>query len=760
MNKEELTSFLESKLEELPKERKLYLKEELRAFKTKNLWEEILKLVNSNKKYKINKHNILSFYLLGISPEPLKYVHHWELADMADIDMDFSPEHRDEIKQWLKDKFGEENCVSIGTYGTLGVKMALQDLCRVLKIKPFEYIPITKEISADDKDLDIDEIKEKYPKIKTFFKKYPDIEENVLILVGMKRSVGQHAGGFVVSSDNVNENIFIAKSSKDYVTGWQESGAIKELEPTGFIKIDILGLSCVEQIKQCVDEINRRYPDKKIIDPYSLPVDDKKVYDFINTLELENIFQMESKVFKEAVKKIKPRTLQDISNISTLIRPGAADVDSYVKANRESRREPKCLSKVYGHTRGLMIYQEQLMQVLMELGGFSIFEADKVRRLIRKIGKEKTSEDNRTSMIKESEGFQKKYLEKAIKKIVEEDVWSKKEAENYAQLQWDQIMAQAKYAFNMPHSYAYSLMGYVQAYLKCYYPIEFWCSTLNTIDRGQEKHGQSTLGNYIYNITKSKIQFGKPDVNKSLKDFYGEDNKIYFALSYIKSVGASADTIISQRPYTSWEDFLEKAKKNKFNKRVVKSLVFSGALDFDDDMTNRPYKWLDYISERKNKKDRIKEQEETKKKFLRNVGTDKEKVLKYELVKSEYDLLKYSFTGISETMKGKKFDKYKNIPTVSKRDQSKKFFSILGYIDKIMIQKSKKSGNQYLLLTITDFQESLSIYVFGDQKNDIQNNPDMAVGKLIKVCVKNENGWIKLPWESELGGAYPIEIIR
>jgi DNA polymerase III alpha subunit len=254
-----------------------------------------------------------------------------------------------------------------------------------------------------------------------------------------------HAGGFIVSSDNVNENIFIAKSSKDYVTGWQETGAVKELEPNGFIKIDILGLNCVEQIKRCVDEVNKKHPDKKISDPYSLPVDDPKVYEFINTLQLENVFQMESKVFKDAVKKIKPKTLQDISNISTLIRPGSADVDDYVDAGDEIRREPKCLKYIYDQTRGLMIYQEQLMQVLMELGSFNIFEADKVRRLIRKIGKEKTAEDSRQAMITESDTYRKKYLEKAIKKITEEDSWTKKEAEEYAQLQWDAIMAQAKY---------------------------------------------------------------------------------------------------------------------------------------------------------------------------------------------------------------------------------------------------------------------------------------------------------------------------
>jgi hypothetical protein len=159
---------------------------------------------------------------------------------------------------------------------------------------------------------------------------------------------------------------------------------------------------------------------------------------------------MESKTFREAVGKIKPRSLQDISNISTLVRPGSANVDDYVKA-KLNRREPKCLHHVYNHTRGLMIYQEQLMQVLMELGSFTIFEADKVRRLVRKIGKAKTSDESRDAMLKECEKYRQIYMTNAVAKIIKEDGWLEKEATEYAQKQWDQLMKQAAYAFNMPH---------------------------------------------------------------------------------------------------------------------------------------------------------------------------------------------------------------------------------------------------------------------------------------------------------------------
>ena len=206
-----------------------------------------------------------------------------------------------------------------------------------------------------------------------------------------------------------------------------------------------------------------------------LPVDDPKVYDFINTLQLDNIFQMESRVFVEAVRQIRPRSLQDISNISTLIRPGAAcTVDEYKASEHiDFDKIPKCLHKIYDQTRGWMLYQEQLLQILMELGGFTIFEADKVRRLVRKIGKSKTTEENRDTMYAETDVYKIGYLKHAIKKIMEEDGWPEKTyieiikdsdgrpikdpktgqpksiehigAQNYADAQWNALMGQAKY---------------------------------------------------------------------------------------------------------------------------------------------------------------------------------------------------------------------------------------------------------------------------------------------------------------------------
>jgi hypothetical protein len=448
MNEKELVQFLKNKRKELSDEEKGYLDEEIKSFKMQaDDLSKICSLVNDKKTMEENQENILTFYLLGIAPYPEKLKHHWSLADMADIDLDFSPDGRDKIKEWLKKKFGEKNCVSIGTYGTLGVKGSVQEISRVYGISPFEYLKVSKLVSDDDKDLDEKEIRVKYPEVDKFLNKHPEVEKSMTKLTGMKKSVGMHAGGFVVSSDDLTDIIPIVKSSRDYVTGWQESGAIKELESLGVIKVDILGLSCVEQIRLCVEEINRKFPDNDLPDDvYLLPQDDSATYDYINTLQLDNVFQMESKVFVEAVRKIKPQSLQDISNISTLIRPGAAEVDDYVKAPIE-RHEPQCLHQIYDNTRGLMIYQEQLMQVLMELGDFSIFEADKVRRLVRKIGKAKTSDANRNSMLDECEKYQKMYMDVAVPKIMREDKWDIKEATEYADAQWKTIMLQAKYCF-------------------------------------------------------------------------------------------------------------------------------------------------------------------------------------------------------------------------------------------------------------------------------------------------------------------------
>lgn len=722
-----------------------YLKEEIKALTTQDEWKHIKELIDSGKKLEENPNNILALHLLGLAPKPERLFHRYELADMADIDSDVSPDGRDKIKAWLKEKFGEKNCVSIGTYGTLGVKGSVQEVSRAYGIKPFEYIKVSKLVSDDDKDLDVDEIKEKYPQVEQFLKKHPEVEDVMIKLIGMKKNIGQHAGGFIVSSDNAYENIPVVKANKGDVTGWQETGAVKELEALGWVKVDILGLACVEQVRLCVEEINRKNPGAVNVDPYLLPVDDPKVYDFINTLELENVFQMESKIFKEAVRKIKPRSLQDISNISTLVRPGAAEVDDYVKAKNVKRREPKCLHHIYDHTRGLMIYQEQLMQVLMVLGDFTIFDADKVRRLVRKIGKSKTSDENREAMLKESETYHKKYLKIATQKIVEEDEWEEKEAEKYAEAQWKQLMLQAKYAFNMPHSYAYSLMGYVQAYLKCYYPVEFWTATLNTIERGQEKHNQSSLGKYINAIQNSGINVHPPDVNRSGINFESTNGDIYFALSYIKDVSKGAEDVVKLRPYEDWEDFLAKAIENKINKRVVRGLIFSGAVDFDDDIDTRPYKWLLYLAQKKKNKKVKAEIDE----YKNNMPP------KYELIHIEYNYCKYSFTGIDTFLKD---SKYKNIKTISERDLQKKLWVLIGYISDISVKKSKKSGNEYVLITVTDFRDTISVFAFGSNFRDrilgIYNK-----GQLVKIGIKNDSNWLKLLWDREYNNQFPIEVI-
>jgi len=743
---DKLLNFLNEAKKLLSDEKQKYLEEEIKAITMQDEWGDIEKLIDSGETLEENENNILALHVLGIAPEPKTYHHRYELADMADIDLDFAPDGRDKIKTWLKEKFGENNCVSIGTYGTLGVKGSVQEVSRAFGIAPFEYLKVSKLVSDEDKDLDINEIKKKYPPVSKFLDDHPEVADTIVKLTGMKKNIGQHAGGFIVSSDNAYTNIPIVKANKGDVTGWQESGAVKELEALGWIKVDILGLSCVEQIRVCVEEINRRKPGEIDFDPYLLPTDDPKVYDFINTLKLENIFQMESKTFKEAVRKIKPRSLQDISNISTLVRPGAAEVDDYVKMKDVKRREPKCLHSVYDHTRGLMIYQEQLMQVLMVLGDFTIYEADKVRRLVRKIGKAKTSDENRKSMNNEAEEYHSKYLKVGTAKIVREDGWDEKEAKEYTEAQWVQLMLQAKYAFNMPHSYAYSLMGYVQAYLKCYYPVEFWTATLNTIDRGQEKDSQSTLGKYINAITSSGINVHPPNINNSALQFEAKGDDIYFALSYIKDVSKGAQEIIDHRPYKDWDDFLEKVIEFKINKRIVKGAIFSGSADFEDNIDARPYKWLLYLaSKKKNRK--LKEEIEE---YQNNIPEN------YELIQIEYDYCKYSFTGIDAFLKS---SKYKNVKSISERDLSKKLWVLIGYISDITTKKSKKNNTEYLLITVTDFRDTISVFAFGkDFKEKILGT--YHKGQMVKIGIKNDSNWLKLPWEKEYQGKFPIEVLN
>lgn len=322
---------------------------------------------------------------------------------------------------------------------------------------------------------------------------------------------------------------------------------------------------------------------------------------------------------------------------------------------------------------------------------------------------------------------------------------------------WDYKGLISNQSFNAPHSVAYSLLGYVQAYLKYYYPLEFWIATLSTIERGKEKHEQSTLGKYINSITQSGIKVVKPDVNKSEFDWYGENDTIYFALSYIKDVAKGATQIIENRPYRDFNDFLTKSKEKKFNKRVVKGLIFSGAVDFNDTVNDRYYKWLLFLSDRG-----IKELKDGTKKWSSKKDKDEFDYFKknqkqyFDLIHDEYEHCKYSFTGLDEFIATNK--ELKQIKTISQREERKPLWVLLGYISNITTKQSKKSKNKYVFITLTDFRDTISVFAFGDKyREKILSN--FSNGDLVKIGIKNDGGWIKLPWESEYSGKFPIEKI-
>ena len=326
-------------------------------------------------------------------------------------------------------------------------------------------------------------------------------------------------------------------------------------------------------------------------------------------------------------------------------------------------------------------------------------------------------------------------------------------ARNYAEAQWEQLMKQAAYAFNMPHSYAYSLMGYVQAYLKTYYPVEFWTAALNTIDRGLEKHNESSLGKYINSISKSDLTFEKPDINNSGVMFESKDKSIYFALSYIKDVSKGAEDIIKLRPFADWLDFLKKSTEGKINKRVIRALIFSGAVDFGADLNERPKKWLEYLNLKKKGKKGAEEIAEYEAHMPES----------HDVIKLEYDFCKYSFAGIDayirkNATKATLRNNLNLVKTISQRDKAKKLWVLLGYIEDISLKTSKKSGNEYVLLTLTDFRETISVYGFGaDFKNQILGK--FKKGQLVKVGIKNESAWLKLPWPSEYNNKFPVEVV-
>ena len=594
----------------------------------------------------------LCLYLLGITKEidPIKEGLLFsrfltkDRMEPPDIDSDFSWAHRDKVIRHLEDVYKEENVAHIGTYSEMGVKSGLKDVGRALNI-PFDTMnALSKQIDEinikpqpdfkdydDLKDSDNAAEKSDWEKFHKLEQENQEIFRLARKFEHLKRNFGVHASGILAMPITVTDMVPIRYVDGVAVTLYTGP----EVEALGLIKLDILGLKTTDIIQICLDHA---MPGKHIIDFYhEVPKDDPKIFDMLCHKKTDAVFQLESDMFKGMIEEIQPQSIADITAITSLGRPGPLTMGAHHtyaqgKNGGEKQYPIRGCEDILDRTYGTIVYQEQLMAVSKKVSSFDDTQADSITRKIT--GKKKVE---LFPMMKRCHIYGKKNIEGP-------EGWEKDDtapwydpkgkyggeikgalANGYTVEElnhyFDEIMGFASYAFNQSHAQSYSLLSYCTAWLKYYYPVQFYAAVLSM------QTDDDKIQKYIKVAESENIQVKVPDINLSEASFtpITEDGKkeILYGLASVKGVGESSiDPIIGARPYISLEDLIGRVPKKYLNKRVINALAMSGALDSIEEGIDR----IQIIKEIKRLR---KDKDPVKLKYTR--GTAKlEKILDFE----------------------------------------------------------------------------------------------------------------------------------
>src|SRR5271166_3804096 len=483
-----------------------------------------------------------------------------ERISMPDIDIDFHTRRRGEVIQYVTEKYGREQVAQIITFGTLGARAAIKDVGRVLDISFGDVDRITKLI-PNQLNIKLKEAMQQEPAIEDAARKDPRLKEVLEVackIEGMARNSGMHAAGVVISPVPLRELVPLCKTSKDeIVTQYDMVG----LEKLALLKMDFLGLTTLDIIQDAVALIERYHGVK--LDTEKLPLNDAKTYQAVFAKGLTSgIFQFESSGMRDILRRYQPDRLDDLIALNALYRPGPMDmIDDFID-RKHGRKEvtfdfPET-KDILEESFGVIIYQEQVMQLSNRLAGYSLGDADILRRAM---GKKKMEEMDKQRARFIEGALARGHNQRKVEKV------------------FDQMAKFAGYGFNKSHSAAYALLAYQTAYLKTHYPVEFMAALLTSVSGSTDD-----VVKYINECREMGIPVEPPDVNVSDANFTPHGEAIRFGLGAIKNLGPNAgEAIINARKevgkFTSLYQFCEKVDPGPVNKRIVESLIKAGALD-------------------------------------------------------------------------------------------------------------------------------------------------------------------------------------
>ncbi len=503
-----------------------------------------------------------------------------ERVSMPDIDIDFCYERRQEVIDYVVRKYGKEKVVQIVTFGTMKARAVLRDVGRVLDM-PYAMVDAVAKAVPRDLNITLDLALQTSPDLKKMYEEDDQIRYLIDMsrkLEGLPRNTSMHAAGVVIGQEPIEEYVPLSKGGDDAITTQFTMTTIEQL---GLLKMDFLGLRTLTVIQDACDMISNGSQTPFSID--SIDYEDEEVYNMISAGRTEGVFQLESSGMKSFMTELKPGNLEDVIAGISLYRPGPMDfIPSYIKGKNhpsEITYDVPQLEKILAPTYGCIVYQEQVMQIVMELAGYTLGRSDLVRRAMSK-KKADVMERERKNFVygNEAEG-----VPGCISRGIPEATANKI---------FDEMTDFAKYAFNKSHAACYAVVAYQTAYLKYHYPVEFMAALMTSYI---ENAGKVT--EYIYVCRQMGIEILPPDINTGVAEFSVKDGKIVYGLSAIKNIGRNViDLVVNEReangPYKSIQDFLERMPGKEVNKRAIENLILAGA--FDTMEGNRRQKMMIY----------------------------------------------------------------------------------------------------------------------------------------------------------------------
>lgn len=646
-------------------------------------------------------------YALGIIDiDPLKFDLIFERflnpdrVTMPDIDVDFEHTRRDEVVSYVREKYGKENVANIVTFGTLLPKQVIRDVGRVLEIDIKEIDNICKQINDKEtfEDLNNNEKFINIIKSKDIYKKLFDISRK---FEGLKRHTSIHAAGVVISKNPLTDKMPLIKSGNNILTSF----SMEYMEELGLLKMDFLGLKNLTIIDNMINLIYENTG--KRLKLSEIPLDDKKALKLFYNADTVGIFQFESNGMKSFLRKLKVTTFKDIVAAISLYRPGPREnIDLYIR-RKEGKSKIEYLNPILEpilkDTYGIMIYQEQIIETLKKVAGYSYAEADNIRRAM--------SKKNEDIILKEKDNF----INKSIKNGITKDK---------ANQLFELIKKFSNYGFNKSHSVAYAYICYYMAYLKAHYPSLFIANILN-INVGSEIKTKE----YIDEARILNIYLEKPNVNDSFVEYMAINNKIIFPLSIVKGVGKEAINVIleerEKNKFTDSFDFIKRVYGQKVNKKVLINLIYAGCLDIFS---------------------------ETKKTLIENIDNLIDYAILCKDVESNYilkpALKKYNEYNAEELMHYE-YDSYgfylsMHPVTKFKRDNMVLLKNVENYFDKIinsvlLIESVKnintKNNEKMVFITLSDEYKKIEGVIF---PKVLKNLSEFNKGDIVKITSKVE----------------------